>query len=97
VNLADVVIKTYKTGGLLAFFKGFWPSTLSMFLFTGVDLMIYEHVKRWQSDYDDIRGSAVYPQWSANFISALCSSTVGVTVCYPISTVITRLQVNDGQ
>ncbi|XP_060843880.1 mitochondrial adenyl nucleotide antiporter SLC25A24-like [Rhopalosiphum padi] len=89
----DVVVKTYKNGGASAFFKGFWPSTLSIFLFTGIELMTYEHIKENYSHYcekDDCLRLIV------NFYSAFISSTVGVVICYPISTVITRLQVDDG-
>ncbi|XP_050062410.1 calcium-binding mitochondrial carrier protein SCaMC-1-like isoform X2 [Aphis gossypii] len=92
-NFMDVVVKTYKNGGAWAFFKGFWPSTLSIFLFTGIELMTYEHIKENYSHYcekDD------YLRLIVNFYSAFISSTVGVMICYPISTVITRLQVNDG-
>lgn len=92
-NTMDVVRKTYKSGGALAFFKGFWPSTLSIFLFTGIDLTTYEYIKLyWYPDRPDLANQT----WHINLVSSLCSCTVGVTVCYPISTIITRLQVNDG-
>lgn len=94
----DVVVKTYQNGGASAFFKGFWPSTLSIFLFTGIELMTYEHMKYWQLDrVDKTSPDGPQHQWTVNLVSALCSSVVGVTVCYPISTIITRLQVDDSQ
>lgn len=93
-GIADVIVKTYKIGGTLAFFKGFYPSTLNMFFFAGIDLMTYEQIKHWQSKKPDL----IFQQdWSINLFSALCSSAVGVILCYPISTIITRLQVDDGQ
>jgi len=51
-HLGDVLLKTYKTGGPSAFFKGFWPNTISIFLFTGLDLITYEHIKHWQFDHN---------------------------------------------
>ncbi|XP_022166820.1 probable calcium-binding mitochondrial carrier F17E5.2 [Myzus persicae] len=92
-NTMDVVIKTYKSGGVWAFFKGFWPGTLSIFLFAGIDLTTYEHIKE---NYSHFREKDDCPRWVVNFYSAFISNAVGVVICYPISTVITRLQVDDG-
>ncbi|CAI6354350.1 unnamed protein product [Macrosiphum euphorbiae] len=89
----DVVAKTYKSGGVWAFFKGFWPSTLSIFLFAGFDLMTYEHIKE---NYSHLHEKYDYPRWIVSFYSAVVSNAVGVVICYPISTIITRLQVDDG-
>ncbi|XP_015368573.1 PREDICTED: calcium-binding mitochondrial carrier protein SCaMC-3-like [Diuraphis noxia] len=89
----DVVVKTYKRGGVWAFFRGFWPGTLSIFLFTGIDLMTYEHIKE---NYSYFHGKDGCPSWFVNFYSAFISNIVGVVICYPISTVITRLQVENG-
>lgn len=96
-RLADVLVETYKTGGPSAFFNGLWPSTFSIFLYTGIDPMIYEHIKHWLCDHNSDGLGAGQPPWSVNLVSALCSSTVGVTVCYPMSTIITGLQINDGR
>lgn len=93
-NTMDVVTKTYKSGGVWAFFKGFWPSTLSIFLFAGIDLMTYEHIKE---NYSHFHEKYDYPKWIVSFYSAVISNAVGVVMCYPISTIITRLQVDDGQ
>eukprot|EP00102_Acyrthosiphon_pisum_P026072 XP_016663282.1 PREDICTED: calcium-binding mitochondrial carrier protein SCaMC-1-like isoform X2 [Acyrthosiphon pisum] len=92
-NTMDVVAKTYKSGGVWAFFKGFWPSTLSIFLFAGIDLMTYEHIKENDSHFHE---KYDYPRWFVSFYSAVISNAVGVVICYPISTIITRLQVDDG-
>ncbi|KAL5238771.1 hypothetical protein ACI65C_006181 [Semiaphis heraclei] len=92
-NIMDVVVKTYKSGGVWAFFRGFWPSTLSIFLFAGIDLMTYEHIKE---NYSYLHEKGDCPSWIVNFYSAFISNIVGVVICYPISTVITRLQVDDG-
>lgn len=63
-NTMDVVRKTYKSGGTLAFFKGFWPSTLSIFLFTGIDLSTYEHIKLyWHPDKLDLANQTWHITW----------------------------------
>lgn len=93
-NTMDVVVKTYKSGGVSAFFRGFWPGTLSIFLFAGIDLMTYEHIKE---NYSYFHEKDDRPSWIVNFYSAFISNILCVVIFYPISTVITRLQVDDGQ
>lgn len=93
-----MVTTTYKSGGILAFYKGFWLSNLNVLLFTGIDLMTYETTKLWLTQRSD-QGEHHTPDndWSVNWMSATCSTILGVSICYPISTLITRVQVNDGQ
>lgn len=96
-GISDVLAKTYRREGVRAFFRGFWPNTASIFMYTGIFLTTYEHVKQWQ--YDRMAAGVwlpVHHRWMAHSISAMCSSVVGTTLCYPIARIITRLQISSG-
>jgi hypothetical protein len=98
LGIADVLTKTYRTDGARGLYKGFWPNMASIFVYTGIFLMTYEHVKQLQ--YDRMAAGAWLPvshEWMVHSISAMCSSVVGMILCYPISRIITRLQIENGQ
>ncbi|XP_025419839.1 probable calcium-binding mitochondrial carrier CBG00135 [Sipha flava] len=97
LGIADVLTKTYRTDGARGLYKGFWPNMASIFVYTGIFLMTYEHVKQLQ--YDRMAAGAWLPvshEWMVHSISAMCSSVVGMILCYPISRIITRLQIENG-
>lgn len=94
-SVADAVARTYRAGGPSAFFRGFWPSTVTVFLYTGIELTAYERLKQRLGPAAAAPGPRE-SQWPVNLASALCSSAAGVVACYPISTIITRLQADDG-
>ncbi|KAJ1372206.1 hypothetical protein KIN20_034299 [Parelaphostrongylus tenuis] len=81
--------KMYKKEGLICFYKGYVPNLLGIIPYAGIDLAIYETLKKW---YVRRHKDSAEPGVLALLACGTCSSTCGQLASYPLALVRTRLQ-----
>uniref|UniRef100_A0A0N4ZD20 Calcium-binding mitochondrial carrier protein SCaMC-3 n=1 Tax=Parastrongyloides trichosuri TaxID=131310 RepID=A0A0N4ZD20_PARTI len=88
-GLIDFSIKMYKNEGFRAFYKGYVPNLLGIIPYAGIDLAIYETLKRFYlKRFPETKEPGVF----ALLACGTCSSTCGQLASYPLALVRTRLQ-----
>lgn len=106
VSFGQLVSKTYHTGGPVAFYRGVTPSLLGMVPYAGIDLALYETLKKLYTDYhlkksignlvgSDKSHRPAHPVVGTIIAPLVCgtmSSAVAQLVAYPLSLVRTRMQ-----
>ncbi|KAK6009220.1 hypothetical protein OSTOST_25879, partial [Ostertagia ostertagi] len=81
--------KMYKKEGLGCFYKGYIPNLLGIIPYAGIDLAIYETLKKY---YVRHHKDSAEPGVLALLACGTCSSTCGQLASYPLALVRTRLQ-----
>uniref|UniRef100_A0A158PEU6 EF-hand domain-containing protein n=1 Tax=Angiostrongylus costaricensis TaxID=334426 RepID=A0A158PEU6_ANGCS len=81
--------KMYKKEGLICFYKGYVPNLLGIIPYAGIDLAIYETLKKL---YVRHHKDSAEPGVLALLACGTCSSTCGQLASYPLALVRTRLQ-----
>ncbi|CAI2353866.1 unnamed protein product [Caenorhabditis sp. 36 PRJEB53466] len=82
--------KMYAKEGILCFYKGYLPNLIGIIPYAGIDLAIYETLKRSYMRCYDPKSSE--PGVLALLACGTCSSTCGQLASYPFALVRTRLQ-----
>ncbi|XP_059839641.1 mitochondrial adenyl nucleotide antiporter SLC25A24-like [Hypanus sabinus] len=89
-GVADCVRKIWKNEGLIAFYKGYIPNILGIIPYAGIDLAIYETLKKmWLSRYAQ---DSADPGVLVLLACGTTSSTCGQLASYPLALVRTRMQ-----
>ncbi|XP_076057886.1 calcium-binding mitochondrial carrier protein SCaMC-2-B-like isoform X3 [Oratosquilla oratoria] len=88
-SIADAALKIYKTEGVKSFYRGYLPNLLGIIPYAGIDLAVYETLKKnyIQNHSGDMNPSV--------FVITACgafSSSCGQVASYPLALVRTRLQ-----
>lgn len=88
-GITDAVKKIYGREGVRSFYKGYIPNILGIIPYAGIDLAVYETLKKKY-----LRNHPVNEQPSIVLLLACgsASSTLGQVCSYPLALVRTRLQ-----
>ncbi|KAE9550232.1 hypothetical protein FO519_006552 [Halicephalobus sp. NKZ332] len=88
-GLMHFATKMYKQEGFACFYKGYVPNLLGIIPYAGIDLAIYETLKKFYvKRHPDLKEPGVL----ALLACGTCSSTCGQLASYPLALVRTRLQ-----
>uniref|UniRef100_A0A1I7T5E7 Calcium-binding mitochondrial carrier protein SCaMC-2 n=1 Tax=Caenorhabditis tropicalis TaxID=1561998 RepID=A0A1I7T5E7_9PELO len=82
--------KMYTKEGIRCFYKGYLPNLIGIIPYAGIDLAIYETLKRTYVRYYETKSSE--PGVLALLACGTCSSTCGQLASYPFALVRTKLQ-----
>ncbi|CAL2044791.1 unnamed protein product [Caenorhabditis brenneri] len=82
--------KMYAKEGIRCFYKGYLPNLIGIIPYAGIDLAIYETLKRSYVRYYETNSSE--PGVLALLACGTCSSTCGQLASYPFALVRTKLQ-----
>ncbi|XP_057661516.1 calcium-binding mitochondrial carrier protein SCaMC-2 isoform X1 [Diorhabda carinulata] len=88
-SIADAAYKIYVTEGLRSFYKGYIPNILGIIPYAGIDLAVYETLKK---KYFKTHSSNEQPSFWTLLACGSASSTLGQMCSYPLALVRTRLQ-----
>ncbi|GCB81354.1 hypothetical protein scyTo_0021381, partial [Scyliorhinus torazame] len=89
-GVGDCVKKIIKHEGLIAFYKGYIPNILGIIPYAGIDLAIYETLKKaWLNKYAQ---DSANPGILVLLACGTISSTCGQLASYPLALVRTRMQ-----
>ncbi|XP_027232971.1 calcium-binding mitochondrial carrier protein SCaMC-2-B isoform X3 [Penaeus vannamei] len=88
-SIADAAVKIYKMEGVKSFYRGYIPNILGIIPYAGIDLAIYETLKKsYMEQYSDGRNPSVLAIIACGAFSSSC----GQVASYPLALVRTRLQ-----
>jgi len=90
-TLQNLTLRMYDTQGLRMFYRGFIPNLLGILPYAGIDLAVYETLKRKASK--TTQNSSVFVLLTCGTISSAC----GQMASYPLALVRTKLQASDRQ
>ncbi|GLV46009.1 Short Calcium-binding Mitochondrial Carrier [Carabus blaptoides fortunei] len=93
LGIVDCIRKIYEIEGIKAFYRGYKPSCIGIIPFTGVDLAVYETMKRRLLPPDS---ESPYKIWIL-LVSGFVSTTAAQLASYPLYLVKTRMQAETGQ
>lgn len=85
----DAAKKIYATEGLRTFYRGYIPNLLGIIPYAGIDLAVYETLKR---QYLSSTNGQQVPQVWLLLACGSTSSTIAQVVSYPLALVRTKLQ-----
>lgn len=89
-GIADAASKIYVREGLRCFYKGYIPNILGIIPYAGIDLAVYETLKKkYISRYEAQNGQ---PGMLLLLACGSASCTLGQVCSYPLALVRTRLQ-----
>ncbi|XP_014665203.1 PREDICTED: calcium-binding mitochondrial carrier protein SCaMC-1-like [Priapulus caudatus] len=88
-SISDAAKKIYRNEGLLCFYRGYVPNLLGIIPYAGIDLAVYESLKRW---YLTNHSKVEDPGVLLLLTCGTASSTCGQLASYPLALVRTRLQ-----
>lgn len=88
-GIYDCVKNILETNGIKGFYRGYIPNVMGIIPYAGIDLAIYETLKR---SYISHQSAEKQPGAEVLVACAVISSTCGQLVSYPLSLVRTRLQ-----
>lgn len=91
-SIVDCIQKIYSREGLRAFYKGLLPSALAILPASGIDLALYETLKRYLETYHNRSTNSI-----EKIVIGNLSNGVSQVFIYPLLNVRTRLQSNIGQ
>lgn len=89
-GILDAAIKIHANEGISSFYRGYTPNILGIVPYAGIDLAVYETLKRKylkQHESDDER-----PSFLVLCGCGTVSSSLGQLMSYPLALVRTRLQ-----
>ena len=87
-GVVDAIKKIYVNEGVRTFYRGYIPNLLGIIPYAGIDLAVYETLKR---HYLSTNGSQVPQVWLL-LACGSTSSTIAQVVSYPLALVRTKLQ-----
>lgn len=95
-GVMDCVRGLYKANGVRAFYRGYVPNALGIIPYAGIDLCIYETLKKLYITKAEARNpnSKVDTPVTVMLMCGAISSTCGQLASYPLALVRTRLQAN---
>ena len=88
-GIADAAYKIYTLEGIRSFYRGYIPNLLGIVPYAGIDLAVYETLKR---KYLKTHSSEEQPSFWMLLACGSVSSTLGMMCSYPLALVRTRLQ-----
>ncbi|CAH1119923.1 unnamed protein product [Phaedon cochleariae] len=88
-SIADAAYKIYVTEGLMSFYRGYIPNILGIIPYAGIDLAVYETLKK---KYFMTHSSNEQPTFWTLLACGSASSTLGQMCSYPLALIRTRLQ-----
>ncbi|CAG9766790.1 unnamed protein product [Ceutorhynchus assimilis] len=88
-GISDAAYKIYIEEGLRAFYRGYVPNILGIVPYAGIDLAVYETLKK---KYFKTHSSDEQPSFWTLLACGSASSTLGQMCSYPLALVRTRLQ-----
>ena len=88
-GILDAAIKIYTKEGLRSFYRGYIPNILGIIPYAGIDLAVYETLKK---KYLNSHSSQEQPGFWMLLACGSASSTLGQMCSYPLALVRTRLQ-----
>ena len=88
----DITIRMYKSEGARVFYKGYVPNLLGILPYAGIDLAVYETLKKFYLRREPERE----PPILLLLACGTASSTCGQIASYPLALVRTRLQAMHG-
>ncbi|XP_076263108.1 short Calcium-binding Mitochondrial Carrier [Rhynchophorus ferrugineus] len=88
-SIADAAYKIYVGEGLRSFYRGYIPNILGIIPYAGIDLAVYETLKK---KYFKTHSSDEQPSFWMLLACGSASSTLGQMCSYPLALVRTRLQ-----
>ncbi|KAJ8981203.1 hypothetical protein NQ317_014847 [Molorchus minor] len=88
-SIADAAYKIYVSEGLMSFYRGYIPNILGIIPYAGIDLAVYETLKR---KYFMTHSSNEQPSFWMLLACGSASSTLGQMCSYPLALIRTRLQ-----
>ncbi|XP_074604544.1 short Calcium-binding Mitochondrial Carrier [Brevipalpus obovatus] len=89
-GLIDAVQKIYRAESMKAFYKGYLLNILGIIPYAGIDLAIYETLKSTYITRSS--DNATQPRTAIYSVCGIISSSIGVSVVYPLALLRTRLQ-----
>lgn len=89
-GILDAALKIYANEGIRSFYRGYVPNILGIVPYAGIDLAVYEtlkrkYMKKHESDMDR-------PSFLVLIGCGTASSTLGQLCSYPLALIRTRLQ-----
>jgi solute carrier family 25 phosphate transporter 23/24/25/41 len=91
--MVDAAKRIYVTEGARAFYRGYVPNLLGIIPYAGIDLAIYETLKKW---YLRTHSKTEDPGVLVLLACGTASSSCGQIASYPLALVRTRLQAQVG-
>lgn len=99
-GVGDCVRQLYRAQGLRAFYRGYVPNTIGIIPYAGIDLCVYETLKKFYANKYDTSGNdgnsknADQPSTpiSIRLLCGALSSTCGQLASYPLALIRTRMQ-----
>lgn len=92
-NVADAAKKIYKNEGLRSFYRGYVPNLLGIIPYAGIDLAVYETLKKtYMEHHSGDANPSVFVITACGAVSSSC----GQIASYPLALVRTRLQAQGG-
>ncbi|XP_066961950.1 mitochondrial adenyl nucleotide antiporter SLC25A25 isoform X2 [Macrobrachium rosenbergii] len=88
-SISDAAKKIYKHEGIRSFYRGYVPNLLGIIPYAGIDLAIYETLKK---TYIDHHAGNATPSVFVIIACGAFSSSCGQIASYPLALVRTRLQ-----
>merc|ERR1711997_447757 len=93
-GIIDCAKQLYQTGGLRVFYRGYIPNLLGILPYAGIDLAVYETLKRRYLQHNSSEGSS--PPALSLLTFGTFSSCCGQVAAYPLALVRTKLQSQAG-
>lgn len=88
-NVVDAAKKIYKNEGLRPFYRGYIPNLLGIIPYAGIDLAVYETLKKtYMEHHAGDNNPSVFVITACGAMSSSC----GQIASYPLALVRTRLQ-----
>ncbi|KAK4872999.1 hypothetical protein RN001_015028 [Aquatica leii] len=88
-SILDAATKIYSNEGIMSFYRGYIPNILGIIPYAGIDLAVYETLKK---KYLKTHPQNEQPGFWLLLACGSCSSTLGQMCSYPLALVRTRLQ-----
>ncbi|KAL3871521.1 hypothetical protein ACJMK2_039514 [Sinanodonta woodiana] len=87
-GIIDCAAKVYKYEGAKVFYKGYIPNILGIIPYAGIDLAIYETLKKFYMSKNKDKDPGIFVLLGCGTISSTC----GQLASYPLALIRTRLQ-----
>nr|XP_046918052.1 calcium-binding mitochondrial carrier protein SCaMC-3-like [Dermatophagoides farinae] len=91
-GLFDAAQKIYSNGGIKNFYRGYIPNLIGIIPYAGIDLTIYETLKKMYMKSHSLEEAPVYVCLTCGTVS----STFGQIASYPLALIRTRMQSETG-
>lgn len=88
-GISDCAVKIFRQEGCVSFYRGYVPNLLGIIPYAGIDLCVYETLKRL---YITHHSNGEDPGILVLLACGTCSSTCGQLASYPLALVRTKLQ-----